>query len=269
MYGDRVNRLRGILTKFGEPKLRAELGPQFAQRVSKGQAFIMAAAEEYQIQRIAKCLAMQPDHMMSQAIKIGDYVTAILPNGMRKPKIQAQFRGIYFVEDIKGDNGSSIRCRCPVENTVHEIHADQLRILDLRTMQKSEEITAWAAKLLNIPEYVIVKISDHRFASNRIKGDFSDKDLPGLEFLCHYKLQPPNDVCWNRYQEVSNLKLLDEYIKQIRGKIPIKCLNDREFEDCSVISLKHFCKTYEIIIDHVTRKSDIIEIIRNAIIERN
>ncbi len=98
---------------------------------------------------------------------------------------------------------------------------------------------------------------------------FSDKDLPGLEFLCHDKLPPPNDVCWNRYQEVSNLKLLDEYIKQVRRKIPIKCLNDKEFEDCSIISLKHFCKTYEIIIEHVTRKSDIIEIIRNAIIERN
>jgi hypothetical protein len=159
-----------------EEKLTA-LEQQFAQRVSKGQAFIMAAAEEYQIQRIAKCLAMQPEQMMSQAIKIGDYVTALLPNGMRKPKIQAQFRGIYFVEDIKGDNGSSIRCRCPVENTVHEIHADQLRILDLRTLQKSEEITAWAAKLLNVPEYIVTRISNHRFASTRITAEFADRDL--------------------------------------------------------------------------------------------
>jgi hypothetical protein len=269
IYGDRVNRLRGILTKFGEPKLRTELGPQFAQRVSKGQAFIMAAAEEYQIQRIAKCLAMQPEHMMSQAIQIGDYVTAILPNGMRKPKIQAQFRGIYFVEDIKGDNGSSIRCRCPVENTVHEIHADQLRILDLRTLQKSEEITAWAAKLLSVPEYIVTRISNHRFASTRVTAEFADRDLHAMEFLCHYKLAPPNHEHWNKYEEISNLKLLDDYINQVRRKIPTKCLNGKEFEDCSIISLKHFCKTYEIEINGATRKADIIELIHNAIADRN
>ena len=206
---------------------------------------------------------------MSKAIDIGDYVTAILPQGMRKPKIQAQFRGIYLVVDIKGDNGSIVRCRCPVDNTIREIHADQLRILDLRILQQSEEITAWAAKLLNIPEYVVTSISSHRFASTKIHADFSDKDLPGMEFLCHYKLPPPNNECWNRYQEISNLKLLDAYIMQVRRKIPVKCLNDKEFEDCSIISLKHFCRTYEIIIDNVTRKSDIIKIIKQAIRDRN
>jgi hypothetical protein len=269
IYGDRVNRLRGILTRPGEPKIREELGPDFAKRVSKGHAMIMAAAEEYQLERIRKCLDMQPAHDMSKAIAIGDYVTAVLPPGMRKPKIQAQFRGIYLVVDLRGDNGSIVRCQCPVENTVREIHADQLRILDLRILQQSEEITAWAAKLLNIPEYVVTDISNHRFASTRVHADFSDRDLPDMEFLCHYKLPPPNHECWNRYQEVSNLKLLDEYIKQVRSKIPIKCLNGKDFEDCSVIALKHFCKTYQIIIEHVTKKSDIIEIIRNAIADRN
>jgi hypothetical protein len=230
---------------------------------------IMAAAEEYQLERINRCLEMQPAHDMSKAIAVGDYVTAVLPSGMRKPKIQAQFRGIYLVVGVRGDNSSIVKCQCPVENTIREIHADQLRILDLRILQKSEEITAWAAKLLNIPEYVVTSISDHRFASTRVKGDFSDKDLPGLEFLCHYKLPPPNDVCWNRYQEVSNLKLLDEYIKQVRRKIPIKCLNGQEFQDCPIISLKHFCKTYEIEINGANRKADIIELIQIAIAARN
>jgi hypothetical protein len=118
IYGDRVNRLRGILTRHGEPKIREELGPDFAKRVSKGHAMIMAAAEEYQLERIRKCLDMQPAHDMSKAIAIGDYVTAVLPSGMRKPKIQAQFRGIYLVVDIRGDNGSIVKCQCPVENTI-------------------------------------------------------------------------------------------------------------------------------------------------------
>ena len=71
------------------------------------------------------------------------------------------------------------------------------------------------------------------------------------------------------YEEISNLKLLDDYINQVRRKIPIKCLNGKEFEDCAIISLKHFCKTYEIEINGANRKADIIELIQIAIAERN
>jgi hypothetical protein len=149
------------------------------------------------------------------------------------------------------------------------IQAEDLRLLDLRVLASSEEITAWAAKLLNVPEYVVTGISDYRFAATKTKGDFSDKDLPAMEFLCHYKMNPPHDQHWNEYELIKDLKILDSYINTIRNRIPTRALNGKEFGDCTVVSLKHFCKTYGIGIDGVNIKNDIIARIHDAILDRN
>jgi hypothetical protein len=156
-----------------------------------------------------------------------------------------------------------------VTDEVVTIQAEDLRLLDLRVLSSSEEITAWAAKLLNVPEYVVTRISDHRIAATKIKGDFSDRDLPAMEFLCHYKMDPPHDQHWNEYELLKDLKLLDSYISMIRHRIPTRALNGKEFVDCTVVSLKHFCKTYDIGIDDIHIKSDIIARIQRAILDRN
>jgi len=49
-----------------------------------------------------------------------------------------------------------------VTDEVVTIQAQDLRLLDLRVLASSEEKTAWAAKLLNVPEYVVLLVlSDH------------------------------------------------------------------------------------------------------------
>jgi len=268
MYGDAANRLRGILLPYG-PKVRAELGPNFASRTSEIHAFIMAAAEEFHQERIKKALQKMPAYNCEKIYRQGEYVVAILPENSRKSKLQPQYRGIYLVTKTSGNNSSTVHCRCPVTDEVVTIQAQDLRLLDLRVLASSEEKTAWAAKLLNVPEYVVINISDHRFAATKTKGDFSDRDLPAMEFLCHYKMNPPQDQCWNEYELIKDLKLLDSYINTVRNRIPIRALNGRDFEDCTVVSLKHFCKTYGIGIDDVHNKADIIARIRNAILLRN
>ena len=168
-----------------------------------------------------------------------------------------------------GNNGSTVHCRCPITDEIVTIQAQDLRLLDLRTLATSEEVTAWAAKLLSVPEYVVTKISNHRFSATRLTSAFSDNDLPAMEFLCHYKLEPPQDQCWNSYDTIKDLKILDSYISNVRNRIPLRALNDREFEDCTVVSLRHFCKTFVIDIQDLQRKPDIIAAIRSAILDRN
>jgi hypothetical protein len=82
-------------------------------------------------------------------------------------------------------------------------------------------------------------------------------------------MSPPHDQHWNEYELLKDLKLLDSYISTVRHRIPIRALNGREFEDCTVVSLKHFCKTYDIGIDGVNIKNDIIARIQDAILDRN
>ena len=268
MYGDCANRLRGILQPFG-PKVRAELGPGFARKVSEVHAFISAAAEDYHQQRIRIALSKMPGYNPDRIYRQGDYVVAILPADSRKPKLQLQYRGIYLVTKTTGNNGSTVHCRCPITDEIVTIQAQDLRLLDLRTLATSEEVTAWAAKLLSVPEYVVTKISNHRFSATRLTSAFSDNDLPAMEFLCHYKLEPPQDQCWNSYDTIKDLKILDSYISNVRNRIPLRALNDREFEDCTVVSLRHFCKTFVIDIQDLQRKPDIIAAIRSAILDRN
>ena len=268
MYGECANRLRGILQPHGA-KVRTELGPNFASKTSEAHAFIIAAAEEYHQERIRKSLQQMPAYDRDKVYRQGEYVVAVLPENSRKHKLQLQYRGIYLVVKTSGNNDSTVHCRCPVTDEVVTIQAQDLRLLDLRVLASSEEKTAWAAKLLSVPEYVVVTISDHRFAATKTKGDFSDRDLPAMEFLCHYKMNPPQDQCWNDYELLKDLKLLDSYINTVRNRIPLRALNGKEFEDCTVVSLKHFCKTYGIGIDDVHIKNDIIARIRNAVLARN
>jgi len=268
MYGDCANRIRGILLHCG-PKVRTELGPNFASKTSEAHAFIGAAAEEYHQERIRKALQKMPAYNREKVYKQGEYVVAILLENCRKHKLHIQYRGIYLVVKTSGNNDSTVHCRCPVTDEVVTIQAQDLRLLDLRILASSEEITAWAAKLLNVPEYVVTDISSHRFAASKVTTDFSDNDLPGMEFLCHYKMQPPHDKHWNEYELVKDLQLLDAYIGKIRHKIPLKALNGREFEDCQVVSLKHFCKTFSIDISNVHLKAEIIACIRTEILQRN
>ena len=268
MYGDAANRLRGILLPYG-PKVRSELGPNFASRTSEIHAFIMAAAEEFHQERIRKTLQKMPAYNRDKVYRQGEYVVATLPESSRKSKLQPQYRGIYLVTKTSGNNGSTVHCRCPVSDEVVTIQAEDLRLLDLRTLASSEEVMAWSAKLLNVPEYVVVGISNHRFITTRITSDFSDSDLPGMEFLCHYKMQPPHDQHWNEYDAVKDLKMLDAYISNIRNRIPLKALNGKDFEDCAVVSLKHFCRTYSIDISDVHVKADIIAKIREAILQNS
>ena len=268
MYGDCANRIRGILLPCG-PKVQTELGPNFASKTSEAHAFIVAAAEEYHQERIRKALQKMPAYNREKVYKQGEYVVAILPENSRKHKLHIQYRGIYLVVKTSGNNDSTVHCRCPVTDEVVTIQAQDLRLLDLRILASSEEITAWAAKLLNVPEYVVTDISSHRFAASKVTTDFSDNDLPGMEFLCHYKMQPPHDKHWNEYELVKDLQLLDAYIGKIRHKIPLKALNGREFEDCQVVSLKHFCKTFSIDISNVHLKAEIIACIRTEILRRN
>jgi len=268
MYGDCANRLRGILQPFG-PKVRAELGPGFARKTSEAHALITAAAEDYHQNRIRIALSKMPDYNSERTYLQGDYVVAVLPAATRKPKLQPQYRGIYFVTKTTGNNGSTVHCRCPVSDEIVTIQAQDLRLLDLRVLATSEEVTAWAAKLLSVPEYVVTKISNHRFSATRLTSAFSDNDLPAMEFLCHYKLEPPQDQYWNSYDTIKDLKILDSYISNVRNRIPLRALNDREFEDCTVVSLRHFCKTFAIDIQDLQRKPDIIAAIRSAILDRN
>jgi hypothetical protein len=268
MYGDCANRLRGILQPFG-PKVRAELGPGFARKTSEAHAFITAAAEDYHQQRIRAAISKMPAYDVNRVYRQGDYVVAVLPDATRKPKLQLQYRGIFLVVKTTGNNGSTVHCRCPVTDSVVLIQAQDLRLLDLRILASSDEVTAWAAKLLSVPEYVVVKISNHRFSTTHLTADFCDTDLPAMEFLCHYKLEPPQDQCWNTYDTVRDLTLLDSYIASVRNRIPAIALNGRDFEDCTVVSLRHFCRTFNIDVSDLHRKSDIIGAIRQAAFERN
>jgi hypothetical protein len=268
MYGDCNNRLRGILQPFG-PKVRAELGPGFARKVSEVHAFITAAAEDYHQQRIKTALSKMPAYNPDKIYRQGEYVVAVLPAESRKPKLQLQYRGIYLVTKTTGNNGSTVHCRCPIQDTIVTIQAQDLRLLDLRILASSEEVTAWAAKLLSVPEYVVTKISNHRFSTTQLTTDFSDSDLPGMEFLCHYKLEAPQDQYWNAYDTIKDLKLLDSYISNVRNRVPLRALNGRDFEDCTVVSLRHFCRTYDIDLRDINTKPDIIAAIHGAIHHRN
>ena len=265
MYGDCVDRLRGILLPFG-PKLRAELGPSFASKTSDAHAILMAEADALQQKRLAAALSKMPEYNPDKTYKQGEYVVAILPSESRKHKLAPQYRGLYLVVKTSGNNNSTVHCRCPVTDTIHSIQAQDLRLLDLRVLASSEEVTAWAAKLCNEPEYLVTDITDHRFSSTKVKEPLVDRDLTALEFKCFYK---DGSFVWNPYAFISQLQQLETYIRIAKRHIPTKALNGNEFEDCVVPALKHFAKNFDVDITQSTTKQAIIVAIRAAILSRN
>jgi hypothetical protein len=103
MYGEGVNRLRVFFLPFGEPSIREDLGDGLAARISKGHAFIMAAAEDYHQERLYTALNAMPPISESALYQVGDYLFAILPYNMRKKSmLQVKYRGIYLVVGTSG-----------------------------------------------------------------------------------------------------------------------------------------------------------------------
>jgi hypothetical protein len=267
MYGDGTNRLRGILLPFGEANIREDLGEGLAARISTGHAFIMAAAEDYQQERIAKALAAMPEFSPSMIYQVGDYVAAVLPPNMhKKSKLQVKYRGIYLVVGTTGENNSTVSCKCPVTDIVCDIHAEQLRPLDLNALASSEEITALAAKLLNEPEFVVTSIDNHRLISTRKKPSAFpiDSMLSTMEFHCLYLGMPEDQsTWWNHYRDIKHLPLLQQYIDQARNKIPSVLANGKDFESATILQLLTFAKEYNISVVKGSKKESIIESIRN------
>jgi hypothetical protein len=198
MYGDGVNRLRGKLLPFGESRLREELGSDLAARISEGHAFIMANAEDFQQERIKNALEAMPEFTRDMIYQVGDYVVAVLP----KHKLQPKFRGIFLVIGTSGENNSTIQCRCPVTDTITDIHAQDLSPIDLKTLASSEELTAVAAKLLNKPEFVVTSIESHRYIATRkkpTKFPTSESGIRSLEFHCGYLGMPDEQSTWRNH----------------------------------------------------------------------
>ena len=270
MYGDGVNRIRGILLPFGEPTIREELGSGLAARISKGHAFIMAAAEDYQQERIRTALDAMPSFSQEMIYQVGDYVVATLPHNVhKKSKLQVKYRGIYLVVGTTGENNSTVQCKCPVTDIVCDIHAEQLRPIDLKALASSEEITALAAKLLNEPEFVVTSIENHRMIATRKKPatfPLSDSALNAMEFHCHYLGMPKDqNTWWNHFKDIKHLPLLQKYIDEARHRIPSILANGKEFEYATIPQLVSFAREYHITLTQGQKKEIIIETIRNAI----
>jgi hypothetical protein len=269
VYGDSGSRVRGILLPFGEASVRQELGAGLAARISEKHAFIMAAAEDYQQERIKLTLDAMPEFTREMIYQVGDYVVAILPpNVHQKHKLQPKYRGIYLVVGTSGENNSTVQCRCPVHDTITDIHAQDLRPIDLKTLASTEEITAWAAKLLNEPEFVVTSINDHRYIATRkkpTKFPTSESAIRSLEFHCHYMGMPDEQsTWWNHYKDISHLPLLAKYIEEANSRIPSLLANGRSFESATISQLKTFAEEYQIRILPGSTKESIIESIRNA-----
>ncbi len=269
LYGDSVDHVRGILTPFGKERIRS-FGPCWASMVSDNHSIIMATADEYQIQRLEQCLAAMPDFDGSRIYQPGEYVVAVLPSGMRRPKLNPQFRGIYFVLRTSGNNESTVHCKSVLDDTVTEIIARDLRPIDLSVLASVDEIRGLSAKLLSIPEWVISEIQDHRIAITGERPEvITDANLSTLEFLCFYKDMPASEsYWWNRYVDVSHLPMLHKYLETVRKLIPRLGSDGRALHLHTVGSLKVFCRSYGVSIDGLSTKADILLAIDNERVSR-
>jgi hypothetical protein len=262
MFGDSVDHIRGILTPFGKEKIRT-FGPCWASVVSENHSIIMATADAYQIQRLEQCLHAMPDFDGDHVYQPGEYVVAVLPTGMRRPKLNPQFRGIYLVYRTSGNNESTVHCKSVLDNCITEIHARDLRPIDLSVLASIDEIRGLSAKLLSVPEWVISEIRDHRVAINGERPDvITNPMLPTLEFLCFYKDMPESEsFWWNRYNDVCHLPLLRTYLDSIQKTVPLVGADGRPFHLHTVPSLKLFCRSYNIPIGDASLKADILRAI--------
>jgi hypothetical protein len=262
MFGDSVDHIRGILTPFGKEKTRT-FGPCWASAVSENHSIIMATADAYQIQRLEQCLNAMPDFDGDHVYRPGEYVVSVLPTGMRRPKLNPQFRGLYLVYRTSGNNESTVHCKSVMDETITEIHARDLRPIDLSVLASIDEIRGLAAKLLSVPEWVVSEIQDHRISITSEKPDvITDATLPTLEFLCFYKDMPASEsYWWNRYNDLSHLPLLKKYLDTVRNLIPQTGADGRSLHLHSIPSLKVFCRSYGISIGDATLKHEILRLI--------
>lgn len=89
MYGDKVNRVRGILTPHGEKSIRTM---EFASEVGTAHAIIMAAAEDAFQLRLQKAISLMPDFDPDKLYRPRDYVVATVPSfkflrAVNKPRV--------------------------------------------------------------------------------------------------------------------------------------------------------------------------------------
>lgn len=259
LYGDSVDHVRGILTPFGKERVRT-FGPCWASTVSENHSVIMAEADAYQIQRLEQCLGAMPDFNGDRIYQPGEYVVAVLPGGMRRPKLNPQFRGLYLVLRTSGNNESTVHCKSVIDDSVTEIIARDLRPIDLSVLASVDEIRGLSAKLLSIPEWVISDIQDYRISVTGERPEVvTDVMLPTLEFLCFYKDMPSSEsYWWNRYVDVSHLPMLQKYLETVRNLIPRNGADGRLLHLHSLASLKVFCRSYGISIDGLSLKSELL-----------
>ena len=262
VFGDSVDHVRGILTPFGKERVRT-FGPCWAATTSEHHSVIMVSADDYQIQRLEQCLNAMPSFDAASVYQPGDYVVAVLPNGMRRPKLNPQFRGLFLVHRTSGNNESTVHCKNVLDDSITEIHARDLRPIDMSVLASIDEIRGLAAKLLSVPEWVISEIQDYRVAITGERPDvITDVMLPTLEFLCFYKDMPASEsYWWNRYVDVSHLPLLQKYLETVRKSIPHTGADGRALHLHSVLSLKAFCRSYSIPVADASLKADLLRAI--------
>jgi hypothetical protein len=259
MYGDSHDHIRGILTSHGAPKLRDF---NHAQDYSEAHGLIMAADHDFQSARIDRALSMMPAIHGSMVYRTGDYVVARLPSGDRRPKLSPKFRGLFLVLKTEGNNGSSVHVRNVVNDQVEVIHAQDLFPIDLSVLSSSDEIMAVASGLVAVPEYLVSKVSDHRFTSTEHKDHvILASHLPALSFLCHYNGMPENEsLWWNEYKDVSHLLLVQNYIARSRRIIPSVAADGRALNLHNVPSLLAFMRLHNIPFNN-RRKQDLLNAI--------
>ncbi len=264
MYGDRVNRVRGILTPHGEPSMRTL---SFADEVSTAHALIMAAAEDIFQQRLQKALSLMPDFDPDNLYRAGDYVVASLPSGEKgkRPKLLPKFRGLFIVLKTDGNNGSSVTCRNVADDTIEVIHAQDLMPIDLRAIENADEIITLAAGLLAVPEWLVSEIHDHRYtATLRKPTAIIESELSSLSFRCFYKGLPEAEAWWwNEYKDIKHLTLLQSYIRSVQNLIPSTLANGIPFDRATIAQLLSFCRHYNIVVPQNAAKQIIIARIRS------
>jgi hypothetical protein len=245
MYGDSHNHVRGILTPHGVAKLRTV---NHAHDYSVAHGLIMAADHDFQNIRIQKALDLMPQVDPSMLYRTGDYVIAKLPPGDRRPKLSPKFRGLFLVLKTEGNNGSSVHVRNVVNDQVEVIHAQDLLSIDLSVLSSSDDILAVASGLVAVPEYLVCKVTDHRFTSTQHRDPvILASHLPALSFLCHYNGLPDSEsLWWNEYKDVSHLALVQNYIARSRRLIPDVAADGRSLDDHNVPSLLAFMRLHNI-----------------------
>ena len=263
MYGDKVNRVRGILTPHGEPSIRVL---SFADEVSTAHAIIMAAAEDVFQQRFQKAIELMPDFDSDALYRAGDYVVAKLPDGEKgkRPKLLPKFRGLFLVLKTEGNNSSSVTCRNTADESIEVIHAQDLMPIDLRAIENADEIVTLGAGLLAVPEWLVSEIHDHRYtATLQRPASIIDSELTSLSFRCFYKGMPEAEAWWwNEYKDIKHLTLLQSYIRKVRNLIPSTLANGVSFDRATIAQLQSFCRYHNIVVSQGATKRTIIDAIR-------